>query len=196
MCSGRFRDSARDCDFPPLLATEVDERVWAWVKQEMADPDRVRERAEARKSKIDEVRRQQEAERQEVEAALLALQQEEDRLLDQTLAGMFSQNAIARRTSLLQTRRAELEARREKLQAQETADTGPLNVNELVLLAASIKERLDYYENDPAVRRTLIEKLDLRVRARRKDGMVVLGISAAGQPEEEWPLTATPSPGR
>lgn len=195
-CGGRFKDAARKCDFPALPATEVDARVWAWVKQEMADPERVRERAEARKGKADEARQRQDAERQEVEVALLALQQEEDRLLDQTLAGMFSQDAIARRTALLQTRRAELEARRAKLQAQGSADTGPLNVSELVLLSASIKERLDYYEDNPAVRRTLIEKLDVQVRARRKDGQVVLGISAAGLPEEEWPLDGPGAFGR
>lgn len=183
-CPGRYKSDQRvhQCTMQHLHYEQVDNRVWQWVEEDIANPV-VLER------KLREIQEQQRADnhgKAEAHATMLKHKVELETDL-KSLGALYTNPAmpkhivdelIAEKSHALKLTEAELAKITHEIQT-------PLKDNaiqSIVLFSVDFQERLEELEKSFDGRRTVIDGLDVTVTALRKDGEAYLHLRSILRP--------------
>jgi len=176
-CPARTKalNTVRSCDMPPIHVTELDDRVWQWVKEEIANPTILERKLKEiqqrqREGQTGTVERLQTlyGHRDEVEAQLTQL----GRLYTTDMPKHIVEGLISEQSHKLQLTNEEI---RKLEQEQETPLTDD-NIGTLVGSSWKLGEHLAAIEDRFEAKRTVIDGLDVRVEVVRKNGEIWLRL--------------------
>ena len=181
-----------NCDMPQFRADLWDERVWQWMKDTLANPERLRAQAEGQRARQEEARRPIRNQLDVIEQLLTKHRQQLAKALDVYLEGDMLRELLAERTEQLTARIGALEKERAQLTQQLGADvlTGD-QLQSLEAFALAVAARLPAADQDFEKRRALVEMLDLRGRLLLVDGQQA--VSLTGHLGESIPLFVSPT---
>lgn len=183
-CAGRGKNTemVRQCDMPVLQVGDVDAKVWQWVKEEIANPD-VLER------KLREVQDNQREENSGKQRSLELLEQHKAeieaelerlaKLYDKGMPARIADKLIAEEAHKLELVEAEITNRTRQIGTPLTDAT----IYGLIEFSRQFAEHLDAVEKTFEGRRTVVNGLNVRVVALRKDGEIKLKMTSILNPE-------------
>lgn len=179
-CRSRIRDNAHwnlDCELPIVPADPVDEAVWDWVKSFLSDPAELAAALDSHRAK-QERRIRPLADRVLVIDDLLADNRRQlGRLLDLYIAGDFSKEMLSDRKARLETTIAGLDRERAALAAQlEEKSLAPEQILDIQTFAEKVRQGMEGADADFALRRRIIERLQVEGTLTVEDGEFLLYV--------------------
>jgi site-specific DNA recombinase len=167
---------ARTCKQSTRFAADrVDAAVWDWVRAYLADPEKLAQGLAAYQAERDQASAPLRERISLLDKRIGDKRQQLDKLLDLYLGGDFPKEMLTERKQRLTDTIAALERERADSDAQLTADAlSDDDVQSMFAFAAEVAEGLEAADEDFAMRRRIIELLDVRVTLAIEDGEKVI----------------------
>lgn len=194
ICLGRDKFVVGNCDMPSLVAEQVDDRVWQYIKEEIANPTNL----ERKLREIQAGQQQANSGKQETLDRLYAhkstIEAELERLAKlyghPSMPTHITDKLIGEENHKLQLTLAEIRKTEDEVATPLTDDV----VISLVAFSKNFHERLEAVGTTFVGRRTVIDGLDVRVVALRRGEEMWLRITSILRPEgQELPLKSSPT---
>jgi site-specific DNA recombinase len=166
-------DLAHDCDAPGYSTIRVDSAVWDWLKEKLADPDRLATGLEEYRTEQDKANEPLRARLAVVDSLIDDNQRQLEKLLDLYLAGDFPKEMLTDRKTRLETTIDALGKERAGLAASlEAVTLTGEQIQTIQDFAAEVRGGLE--SADFATRRGVIELLNVTVTLAVEDGVKVV----------------------
>lgn len=185
VCPGKKKpnEMVHPCDMPILKVSDVDTRVWEWVKSDIANPTILLR-------KLREIQATQQAEHSDVDATIASLRGKVA-VIDEELkrlAMLFAHQQLPRHLAeqLMgeqNQKRTLLEKEINRLESLATIPLTDMVIDGLIEFSRAFKDRLATVEQSFAGRRTVIDGLDVQVVVFRKQGALWLRLTSLLQPK-------------
>lgn len=168
---------SQQCTLPYFHVAILDKLVWNWVKSILTDTTRLEDGLTKYRQK-QEARNAPFLERLKVVDSLLSENRKQlERLLDLYLAGEFSRELLTERKERLEKTIASLEKEHGTLERQlSDNELTEEQINDIKAFTEYVTEGLDLVNSDFPLKRRIIERLDVRVRATVENGEKVIYI--------------------
>jgi len=175
------------CDMPQFRADLWDKRVWQWVRETLASPEKIHEQVEAQREQQEAATRPIRNQLDVTEQLISRTRGKLAKALDEYLNDDMLRELLMARTEQFKAQIEALENERVQLVKQLNADVlTDVQVQSLEAFAAAVQERLPEADADFKKRRLLIDMLDLRGKMDIIDGEQ--SISLTGHLGESSPL--------
>ncbi len=176
-CPGRTaaHNRAHSCDMPPVHVTELDNRVWSWVKEEIANPailerklQEIQQGQRDAGSGVLERLRTLYEHKGEIEAELKRI----GTLYAKGMPEGIVEELISEQNRKLQLTTEEIRKLEQEKETPLTDDT----INSLIAFSYQLGEHLAAIEERFDAKRTVVDGLDVRVEVVRKSGEIWLRL--------------------
>lgn len=153
----------KTCNLPSFRADKLDAKVWEWIKSLLEDEENL-------KKKLEQYKTNQETQNKPlldrlgiIDSLLAENRKKQERLLDQAVAGLFDEEMITERKRNLDTTKNSLEKERGELITQlERVALTVEQAQEILTIAAKIRQGIAKADKDFKARRKLIQILNVR----------------------------------
>lgn len=157
------KDYRHKCDTPYFRADMVDATVWAWIRDIVSNPEKLRQSAEAYREMQAEVLRPLQDQLAVIDSLLKKEREQLDLILDLYLERKFTKDALIDRQARTETRIKALEVDRAKLKAKIEAETlTDEQIANLEGISTLMGEGQELADMDFAKRRYVVETLHLK----------------------------------
>lgn len=188
-CRGQRKDSVRACRQKAVDSDLLDNRVWEYVRTEIANPA-VLER------KLKELKENQEEQKAPITERLAMLNKHRETIIDELrrLALLYAKNSMPEHllTELIEQQNHKLRLTEAEIERLEEETVEPLSDNQIADLVSFAKEfeaHLSSLEQDNEAKRFVIEGLDVKVIVKTIDNTQFLEISTLLNPQSVlWTL--------